>query len=143
MTTAGFLYALCAAVLWGVLYVVSEKVLQTVSPLAFLFMGYALSGLAAIPFIFFRWDAVRQVLLDTRPLWGWIIVVEIIFFIANLLILSSIRELGSPLASAIEISYPFFVAVFAFLVFGTAVNLYFWAGAGLVFAGAAVITLFA
>ena len=143
MNTAGFLYAFAAALTWGIVYTISQKVLGTTKPLVFLFIGYTIAALITLPLILMQWESVKSVLLASKPVWGWILVGEIFVFLANFFILSSAKELGAPLAAALEISYPFFVALFTLLVFGTAVNIYFWFGTALIFAGAAVITLFA
>jgi drug/metabolite transporter (DMT)-like permease len=139
MKTAGFLYALAAALTWGVVYAISQKVLMTTKPLVFLFLGYSLAALLTLPFILIQWGSVKNVLLASKPLWGWILAGEIFVFLANFFILSSVKELGAPTASILEISYPFFVAIFTALLFGSRVSAQFWIGALLIFVGSAVI----
>lgn len=143
MNTTGFLYALGAAVTWGAVYALGQKVLQSVSPLMYLVITYLVGAVIVLPFVFLYWDGAKEMLRATKPVWGLILIVEILVFAANFFVVSSVKELGASLASALEICYPFFVALFTFLLFGTAVNIYFWLGAALIFAGAAIITFFA
>ena len=142
MNPIGFLYAIAAAVTWGIVYALGQKILQHASPLFYLVTASLIAGILSLPFIFARWDAVQQTLIETKPVWGWILLVEILVFAANFFILASIKELGPALASVIEISYPFFVVLFTYLLFGTTVNIYFWLGAALIFSGAAIISYF-
>jgi drug/metabolite transporter (DMT)-like permease len=114
------IYALSAAVLWGVSYAASGRVIERgVTPLTFYFCytffgmvvgAAALAGagkLAAVP------DQVRALGGD-----GWWFLAAVVSAAAGaLLIYMAIGEKNATLASLIEISYPFFVVLFAWLFF--------------------------
>ena len=76
---------------------------------------------------------------NPRKIWWLIILSLALAALANLFIFSSIKILGASTASIFEISYPFFVVLFTFLIYGAEFNLYFLIGAVLIFAGSAMI----
>ncbi|MBI5466500.1 MAG: DMT family transporter [Candidatus Kerfeldbacteria bacterium] len=143
MNTVGFAYALGAAVTWGLVYTVNQKVLSTVSPLVYLFLGSLVTAIITLPILFWQLDSVKQVLSANRTMWWFILAGEVLLVLANFFILSSIKSLGAPLAAVIEISYPLFVALFTMLIFGGSLNLYFWLRAALIFLGSSLIIRFA
>ena len=64
---------------------------------------------------------------------------QTLVLIAGLAILYAVKYLGAPIASAFEISYPLFVAFFYFTVFNGNLNINFWIGSVLIFAGSVVV----
>ncbi len=142
MNSAGFIYALAAAVTWGLVYAINQRVLASLTPLTLLFIGSIVTFIITLPILIFQWDSMKQVIAGSKSIWQLIILGEILVVVANFFIFSSIKHLGAPLAAAIEISYPFFVALFTVWLFGGSLNLYFWLGAILVFVGSAIIMKF-
>ncbi|HXV26882.1 MAG TPA: DMT family transporter [Candidatus Paceibacterota bacterium] len=139
----GFTLAIAAAVAWGLVYVLSERVLRDFSPLALLFIYGVLTSVVLAPFIltghidagdFFQRDRTALYLTLTAVL---------LTVLANFLILMSIERLGATPAALIEISYPLFTVIFVFLLFGTVPSWATAAGGVLIITGAAIITKFA
>lgn len=139
MKIIGFIYAASAAVLWGLVYAVDQKILVKASPLAVLFVYYLLGALLMIPFAIADWNSLRQTFQHERPTVGLIVVTSILATMANFFILASIQKTNAPFASVFEIAYPFFVIIFASLLYHAPVNTPFWLGAALMFVGAAII----
>jgi drug/metabolite transporter (DMT)-like permease len=138
-------YALSAAVIWGVSYAASGRAIERgVSPLVF-FTLYASVGaimglgaltasgkLATFP------EEIRAVGRD----WPWLAVAVFTSGIGALLIYMAIGEKNATLASLIEISYPIFVAFFAWLFFReTQFNFMTLVGGAMIMGGVAVVFL--
>lgn len=115
-----FVYALSAAVIWGVSYAASGRAIERgVSPIVF-FTLYAIVGsmiglgaLAATGKLTSMPAEIRSVGND----WTWLVIAVVTSGIGALLIYMAIGEKNATLASLIEISYPVFVAFFAWLFF--------------------------
>lgn len=140
-----FVYALAAAVIWGVSYAASGRAIERgISPLVF-FTLYATVGtcmgvgaLAAMG----RLAAIPNEIRSIGPDWGWLALAVVTSGIGALLIYMAIGEKNATLASLIEISYPVFVAFFAWLFFReTQFNLSTVVGAGMIIGGVTVVYL--
>lgn len=115
-----FVYAFGAAILWGLGYAVAERVLgQKISP-AFLLL---LQGCLTLPVYFIiarHQNALKagweQITSNTQLL-GFTLVCCLTVAIGNFLILASIGAKNATLANFVEISYPFFTFLFAWLLF--------------------------
>lgn len=138
-----FVYALLASVIWGISYAASGRVIDRgISPVTF-FSLYALFGtlmgfaslawagrLAALP------AEVKSIGAD----WPWLVVAVVTSVAGALLIYMAIGEKNATLASLIEISYPVFVAIFAWLFFReTQFNLAAILGGVMIIGGIAII----
>ena len=138
-------YALSAAVIWGISYAASGRVIEKgVSPLSFFFV-YALAGAiggAAALALTGRFAAVPQELRGLGSDWIWYVVAIISSTVGAILIYMAIGEKNATLASLIEISYPLFVAFFAWLFFReTQLNLPTLGGAAMILAGVGIVFL--
>jgi drug/metabolite transporter (DMT)-like permease len=140
-----FVYALSAAVIWGVSYAASGRVIERgVSPIVF-FTLYAavglLMGLSAMAVT----GKLTTFPLEIRAIgkdWTWLAIAVITSGIGALLIYMAIGEKNATVASLIEISYPVFVAFFAWLFFReTQFNLMTVLGGALIIGGVAVVFL--
>ena len=140
--TSGIVFAFGAAVAWGLVYVISDKVLENVSPTTLLFVTGILTTALLVPFLLTGHVEFRSVMTSTRPVLALIAVAVILTVIANFFILSSIDRLGATPAALIEIAYPLFTALFAVLLFRTVPSWGLIVGGLLVIAGAAVIIRF-
>jgi len=113
-------YALAAAIIWGISYAASGRVIERgVTPLVFFFL-YTFFGAAAALVTMAFMGKTGTLLSEIRVLgadWVWLVVAVITSAAAGLLIYIAIGEKNATIASLIEISYPFFVAVFAWLFF--------------------------
>lgn len=136
-------YALSAAIIWGVSYAASGRVIaRGVSPLTF-FALYMLAGAAMGLAALAVTGRLRTVVGEIAGIGGdafWLAVAVATSGVGTLLIYMAIGEKNATLASLIEISYPVFVAFFAWLFFReTQLNLGTLAGAALILAGVAVV----
>ena len=113
-------YALAAAIIWGISYAASGRVIERgITPLVFFFL-YTLFGAAAAAGALTLTGKNGTLLSEVRALgtdWIWLVVAVVSSAAGGLLIYMAIGEKNATLASLIEISYPFFVAVFAWLFF--------------------------
>jgi drug/metabolite transporter (DMT)-like permease len=113
-------YALAAAIIWGISYAASGRVIERgMTPLAFFFL-YTLFGATAAAIAMALMGKTSALLAEFRALgsdWVWLAVAVVTSAAAGLLIYIAIGEKNATVASLIEISYPFFVAVFAWLFF--------------------------
>lgn len=140
-----FLYALSAAIIWGISYAASGKVLERgMSPLVF-FTLYAAVGLLMGVAALSATGRLASVPAEIRAVggdWTWLAVAVITSGVGALLIYMAIGEKNATLASLIEISYPVFVAFFAWLFFReTQFNLATVLGGAMIIGGVAVVFL--
>lgn len=138
-------YAFLAATIWGLDYVLGEKIFKyRISPVTLLtlqmFIGVIIFFIAG-----YRMQLKQELalILSNRTLL-WITVAAILSFnLGNLFIFLSIRAKNATLAALIELSYPIFTMVFAWLLFQeNHVTISVTIGSILIFAGIVVIALF-
>jgi drug/metabolite transporter (DMT)-like permease len=139
----GFLYAIGAALAWGLVYALDQKILSGSSPAAYLFVNSLLTAIIMLPFLFFDGSPIKSILSSNQTIIWLIIASVLLAALANFLIFSSIKLLGADDASIIEIAYPFFVVFFSFLIFRSEPNVYFFVGGTLIFIGSVIIIKFA
>ena len=139
MINIGFIYAIGAAITWGLVYAIDQKILYTVSPITLLFINSVLGAVIILPLIFWGNNSIKILLGSGKLNISLIILSVVLATLANFLIFSSIKSLGSSTASIIEIAYPFFVILFAFIFFKSSPNIWFYVGGILIFLGSAII----
>ena len=142
MNIIGILYPLGAAVIWGLVYTLDQKILLKLSPMNLIFMNSLLNIIFILPFFVLDPSASKPFFSLDKNTFYLIVVVQAMSMSAAFLILSGIKILGAPLVSSFEISYPFFVAIFSLFLLGGSLNLYFWLGSLLIFAGSMIIVKF-
>lgn len=140
------LYAIAAAVLWGLSYSLSEKILSSnIAPVtllasqmllgAFLFTGVAYSS---------SLKADLATLSHNRTLF-WLLIAELLVAcLGNYFISMSIQAKNATLAGLIELCYPIFTVIFTYLLFKqNHFNISVLIGGCLIFSGVLVISYFA
>jgi drug/metabolite transporter (DMT)-like permease len=138
------IYALAAAVIWGINYAVSGRLLEKgLSPQALFFIDLVF-GAAAVGLVITltgKWTAsVAQVRSLAAGDWGWLLLAVGAATAAGLLIFLSIGAKNATLASLIEVTYPIFTAFFAWVLFRQAtLNPATVLGALLIFAGVIIV----
>lgn len=140
-----FVYALSAAVIWGVSYAASGRAIERgISPVTFFFLytlvgaALGLGSLAAMG----RLAALPSEFRGLGADWVWLVIAVVTSAVGSLLIYLAIGEKNATVASLIEISYPFFVALFAWLFFRqTQAGLPTIVGGVLILAGVAIVFL--
>jgi uncharacterized membrane protein len=137
------LYALGAAVIWGINYAVSGRLLERgMSPqtLFFVDMIFGTLALAAILTVTGRWSATAMEIRSARPDLLWLVLAVLAATTAGLLIFMSIQAKNATVASLIEVSYPLFTAFFAYILFRqNTINAATLIGALLIFAGVLIV----
>ncbi len=114
-----FIYALTAAVLWGVGYVLAEKLLKGGIGPAFLMFA---SGTVTLPLYFLlalylgQFKSGIEVLLADNGKLILVIVSALTVLGGTFLVFLGISEKNATLVNLIEISYPFFTFIFAWLI---------------------------
>jgi drug/metabolite transporter (DMT)-like permease len=139
MKLGGFFFAAGAAVTWGLVYTLDEKILLRLSPVALLFVNSVLSILTAVPFLIWKDDEFRAVLPTIRGHFCLVAGSLVLTVLANYFIYSAIQRLGASTASVFEITYPFFVVIFCAALFRQEVRAPFLIGALLIVTGVFVI----
>jgi drug/metabolite transporter (DMT)-like permease len=121
LTAPGFwiVYAISAAVLWGLSYTMTEQVMKKLSAMSVMFfcsLGGAIFALAAGLLLgSFKkdWQIIKTAGAELKLLGICVAVV----MIANVFILLSIKAKNATMAGMIEITYPLFTAIFAWVLF--------------------------
>ena len=139
----GFVLAIGAAVTWGLVYALSEKLLHSTSPATLVFFESAIAAIIILPFALGGEGSIKSVLASSKGNLALIIGMSVLVTVADLLIFASIKHLNASTAAVIEIAYPFFVVIFSFILFRAVPNLFFLLGGSLIFAGAVIIMKYA
>jgi drug/metabolite transporter (DMT)-like permease len=137
-----YVFAIGAAVVWGLHYPLIDHALKRVSPVSVLLLT-ALPILLVVPFFPRELNADLQAFRAMRAAdRAWLLAIALTSLAGTVLLYLSIRERNATLASLIEISYPVFVVIFAWLLFREwHLNTGVLAGAALVFLGTALIIM--
>lgn len=112
-------YAITAAVLWGLSYTMTEQVMKKLSAMSVMFfcsLGGAIFALVAGLLLgSFKkdWEVIKNASAELKLLGVCVAVV----MIANVFILLSIKAKNATMAGMIEITYPLFTAIFAWVLF--------------------------
>lgn len=139
MKVFAFLYPIGAAISWGLIYNIDQKILSKLSPLSFLFVYFLLGTILTLPILFVNYQEIRSLSSSgSNNLW-LILISTALVVIASFLILSGVKILGAPAASILEIIYPLFVTIFGFFIFKESISWYFALGGLLIFAGSAIV----
>lgn len=139
---AGFAFALAAAVTWGLVYAIDQKLLAQTSPLTLLFLDSLITAAVLVPFIWFQAGELRHFFHAGTGTTGLLVLSALLAILAGWFILAGIQLIGAAEASVIEIAYPFFVVLFSIILYGFEPTMPFIAGGLLIFAGASLITWF-
>ena len=136
-------YALLAALLWGVSYAAAGRVLgKGLSSVSF-YICYLVFGALAVGGFFVLSGRAAKFAEDFRALgpdWIWLLLAVVTAPLAGLLIFTAIAQKNAPVASLIEISYPLAAAFFTWLFFREShLNLQTAIGAALIYAGIIVV----
>jgi drug/metabolite transporter (DMT)-like permease len=135
-----YVTAIAAAVVWGLHYPLIEHALRRVSLPTVVLLTALPMALVALAFparLAADWRTVMALPLGERLL---IVLIALTSLAGSVLLYMAVRGRNATLASLIEITYPAFVAVFAWLLFREwQLNAGVLLGALFVFAGSALI----
>ncbi|MFM1902463.1 MAG: hypothetical protein RLZZ440_363 [Planctomycetota bacterium] len=137
----GYLLAVAAAVLWGLLYVLDERLLAGMSIYRLYFL-HSIAGVAVAGTVLLVQGESPASLL--RLSWPGapaplVLTTMAVVALACLAIFASIQALGASRAAVLEISYPLFVAVFAWLLYRHPLQWPVIVGGIFIFIGSAII----
>lgn len=135
----GFIYAISAAITWGLVYAIDQKILYTVTPMTLLFIHSALSVIILLPFIFLNHGSVKSLISSGSLNLTLIVVSVVLTTLANFFIFAGIKNSNASTISIIEIAYPFFVVAFSYLIFRSTPNIYFFIGGILIALGSIIV----
>jgi drug/metabolite transporter (DMT)-like permease len=139
----GFIFAIGAAMIWGLAYAIDQKILSNISPITLLFISSILAVIVTLPFMISNIEHLKSIAGSGKTILLLVIASGVLATLANFLIFSSIKNLNASLSSIIEIAYPFFVVLFSFIFFRSSLNIYFFIGGILIFIGSIIIIKFA
>jgi drug/metabolite transporter (DMT)-like permease len=132
-----------ASIIWGLQYAVSEQILKVIPTVAFtVIYGIGLATAYLLYFLHnrdhFQLDSF-QALSDPKTALHFLLVI-VLGCLGTLLIFSAIHGGNAVKASIVEITYPFFIAVFTTWVYKEhSMNVQTYIGAAVTFAGMAII----
>lgn len=139
------LYSIVAAVLWGLDYSLTEKVVRKIQFSSLLtielFVGFL--AMLVLTWVSGSYKSDWSALIASKQTMLFTLLIVASFNIANVFIVLSIGNRNATLAGLVEISYPLFIVLFSWLMFKDVdVNPWTVVGAVLVLAGVGVIYLF-
>jgi drug/metabolite transporter (DMT)-like permease len=137
----GYALAVAAAVLWGLLYVLDERLLAGVSIYRLYFL-HSIAGVAVAGAVLLaRGESPASLLRFSFPgvSLPLVLATMAVVVLACLAIFSSIQALGASRAAVLEISYPLFVAIFAWLLYRQPIQWPVIVGGIFIFIGSAII----
>lgn len=139
------IFALSASLFWGLTYVLDEKIYDKISVITSLAITSFFAFVVLFLVSYFTGDLKTDLhqIVTSRSLTILVIAGTITLIIAELLIGFSITSKNATLAGLIEISYPIFIALAAYLLFKeNQLNTGSIIGGVLVFLGVGVIYFF-
>jgi len=139
MKSTGFFFAVAAAITWGLVYTLDQRILDRFSPVSLLFVNSLLSLLLTAPLLLWRNGEFGGLLTTAREHYRLVAGSLVLGMIANFFIYSAIQQLGASVASIFEITYPFFVVAFGAMFWRQEVTIPFIVGAFLILGGVVLI----
>lgn len=139
MSLFGIFLASSAAILWGVSYLIAEYVLVELHTSALLLLGSAITFTASSLFILATGSGgYISAPLESKTIF-YALALCLVNLLATISIYTAIKHVGANIASIFEITYPLFVIVFSYFVFGTSLSIPTIIGALLMMVGAGLV----
>lgn len=112
-------YAIFAAILWGINYTLAEKILRSISTFTLLALEMLLGAVVFAALSYFTTMKRDIMVLQTEPKILWLTLAEIaVVLLASYFIATSIQAKNATVAGIIELIYPLFTILFTWLFFG-------------------------
>lgn len=132
------IYSLGASMLWGLMYVLSEQVYKKIAVTTAIGITCLITSIFMILYAnqagFLKRDI--KILSNSPNLLLLFLITILVFILADLMIALSISNKNATLAGLIEISYPVFIALFAYFLYSeNSINTTTLIGASLIFSG--------
>ena len=138
MSTLGLIAALSAAMTWGVVYTLDQRILSVTSPIVLLLINSIATSLVLSPALISQ-TLRKSIATVSHSTWLAIAASLVLAALANALIFTAIRSLGASKASIFEILYPLFVVIFSFAAYRDRPSSSFLIGAAFVLIGSAIV----
>lgn len=139
------IFALGASMVWGITYVLGEQIYKKISVITSLSIATLLSSIVML-IVAYAAGLLRKdisTIFQSKGLLLLVISEAACLMIAELLIGFSITGKNATLAGLVEISYPIFIALFAYILFReNQINLATMIGGLIIFAGVFIIYYF-
>jgi drug/metabolite transporter (DMT)-like permease len=112
------IYAISAAILWGLNYSLTEKILKSISFFTLLFAQAAIGTLVYLIIVLFKGDFKTEITHLSKTGNVKLLAIAIAtYIVANIFISISIQSKNATLAGIIELAYPIFTVLFTWLLF--------------------------
>lgn len=139
------IYALSASLLWGLTYVLSEQIYKKISVISSLGLTTFFASIFML-FIAQVTGVLKQdisTISGSQKLFQLVAAEVLVLLLAELFIGYSIAGKNATLAGLIEISYPIFIALFAYVLFkDSQANAGTFVGGLFIFTGVAIVYYF-
>lgn len=137
------IFAITAAILWGLNYSLAEKILHDISAITLLALEMLIGAILFCTIAYFTTFKRDLSILAHQPKVFWLTSAEIfIVLLASFFIVYSIQFKNATLAGIIELIYPLFIIFFTWVFFGeNHVDISVIAGGLLIFTGVLLISL--
>ena len=114
-----FLYAILSAIIWGANYLFYEKVLSKISISTLYFIDLTVGALVFLLFALFNNSFIKDLstIQNSKSLLLLVLATVVTSILANLFIALAIQSKNATLSTLIEISYPIFIIIIAWLLF--------------------------
>lgn len=139
--TQGILLAIGAAITWGLVYVLEQRVLGEFSVMKFLFFeSIFMLIVSLLSILFFENIGSLTTSKNFKVIFAPSFLLLIaITFLADYLILRSVQLAGATFASVFEVTFPLFVAIFAFFILHQSIHWMTLLGALLIISGSMLV----
>lgn len=138
----GIFYAIMASILWGIDYAIAGKLFEKISIYSTLFVQFTTGAILMLILGYSDMKADMQYFGNNKITWLFGLS-ALIFCGAMLFIANSIKDSNATVAGLIEITYPVFIIIFSYFVFGdNHITPSITIGGILIFAGVVVISVF-
>ena len=139
------IFAVSASVLWGITYVINEQVYKKISLLTSISLGSLFLFLVMLiaSYLTHNLGPDLHTVVSSKKVLSLVAIQTLTLILAELFIAFSITEKNATLSGLIEISYPIFIAIFAYLFYReNEINIATLVGGILIFVGVFVIYFF-
>jgi drug/metabolite transporter (DMT)-like permease len=111
--------SLVASMLWGLVYVLDEQILRSISVPSSLAITFLFAAVASTLLAYYSGNLHKdlEVMVSSDRLLRLVAIQVVVFVVAELAIGLAISRKDATLSGLVEISYPVFTALFAFLLF--------------------------
>ena len=140
----GIFLSICAALSWGLVYVLEQKVLVQFSVPKFLVFESIFIFIVALPLSLYLGGADSRLSLgDYKVIFAPpFLLLMVATFFGNYFILSSVQKIGATTAAMFEITFPLFVVIFAFYILKQPIHWATLIGGFLILSGSWLIIYF-